>query len=261
MLTIFLRGFILSLCVCSLLLGCSSETSQSQTNRKDNSDNNATENLPIAIGTDISTLKKEENALAGSLELNVDDIQGDTTSTNSPTDATTLLDRRKSEEEMAASAPDNPIEITWDQLLPEDYSPEAVFSKFQTEIANLNDSDPRAEEIYKSILEEINNAPANTKLDGKWVKLPGFIAPLTYDEEVIPEFLLVPYFGACIHTPPPPTNQIVLTHTKKDEALPLEDAYFPIWVIGQITLDTHATDLGTASYSIKNASIEKYEDY
>ncbi|MFA0071313.1 DUF3299 domain-containing protein, partial [Vibrio breoganii] len=47
------------------------------------------------------------------------------------------------------------------------------------------------------------------ELVGKTVKIPGFVIPLEGDSETTTQFLLVPYYGACIHVPPPPTNQII----------------------------------------------------
>ena len=47
-------------------------------------------------------------------------------------------------------------------------------------------------------------------LNDKDVRIPGFIVPLEYKEsEIVTRFLLVPYFGACIHEPPPPPNQTI----------------------------------------------------
>lgn len=51
--------------------------------------------------------------------------------------------------------------------------------------------------------------PALAALNGKLVKLASFIVPLEDDMQQADEFLLVPYFGACVHTPPPPPNQMV----------------------------------------------------
>ncbi|MEM9706489.1 MAG: DUF3299 domain-containing protein, partial [Pseudomonadota bacterium] len=47
-------------------------------------------------------------------------------------------------------------------------------------------------------------------LDGTIVRLPGFVLPFEYAASgELSEFLLVPYFGACVHVPPPPPNQMV----------------------------------------------------
>ena len=47
------------------------------------------------------------------------------------------------------------------------------------------------------------------ELNGCEVRLPGYLVPLEGQAGEWKEFLLVPYFGACIHSPPPPANQIV----------------------------------------------------
>ena len=56
---------------------------------------------------------------------------------------------------------------------------------------------------------ETGRAPASlAALDGKRVVIAAFIVPLEDDMQQADEFLLVPYFGACVHTPPPPPNQM-----------------------------------------------------
>src|SRR5690606_39942329 len=66
---------------------------------------------------------------------------------------------------------------------------------------------------------ETGEAPAALKaLDGKRVVIAAFIVPLEDDMQRADEFLLVPYFGACVHTPPPPPNQMVYV-TMKDRKL------------------------------------------
>ena len=66
----------------------------------------------------------------------------------------------------------------------------------------MSDSPIPMQSMLGGIVEEYN---------GKQVKLPGFVVPLEYsDKGRVKEFLLVPYFGACIHYPPPPPNQISL---------------------------------------------------
>ena len=68
------------------------------------------------------------------------------------------------------------------------------------------------------------------ELDGEQVKIPGFIVPLEVAAGgEISEFLLVPYFGACIHYPPPPSNQIVFV--KMEEPITVESQWVPFWVL------------------------------
>ncbi|MGB0423175.1 MAG: DUF4197 family protein, partial [Flavobacteriales bacterium] len=47
------------------------------------------------------------------------------------------------------------------------------------------------------------------EFDGKLVRVPGYLVPLSYDGTGVTAALLVPYVGACIHVPPPPPNQLI----------------------------------------------------
>jgi hypothetical protein len=150
-------------------------------------------------------------------------------------------------------------EIDWDALVPEEYSSDAIMAKYQDQIDQTEDGTPEAEVLYEKIMDEMSNAPLNEKLNNKRIKLPGFIAPLTQQKGRITEFLLVPYFGACIHVPPPPVNQTVLVKTAAGNGIWTEDVYEPIWVSGPITLEGKKTDIGEAGYLITGATIERYE--
>jgi hypothetical protein len=71
-------------------------------------------------------------------------------------------------------------------------------------------------------------------LDGRQVRMPGYALPLEYSGTQITEFLLVPWVGACIHTPPPPPNQIV--YVKLDEGIENRGRFTPKWVAGEMTV-------------------------
>lgn len=94
------------------------------------------------------------------------------------------------------------------------------------------------------------------ELDGQVVKLPGFVVPLDVAGDLVASFLLVPYFGACIHQPPPPPNQIV--YVEFVEPVELESMYDPVWVTGTIGLEGHSGPLAHAGYSMQGRAIEKY---
>lgn len=100
-------------------------------------------------------------------------------------------------------------------------------------------------------------APVVAALNGREVKLPGYIVPLGINEQgVVNEFLLVPYFGACIHVPPPPSNQIV--YVQSEAGIKLEALYQPFWITGAMQVEAVESDLANAGYKIANASIEPY---
>jgi uncharacterized protein len=62
-------------------------------------------------------------------------------------------------------------------------------------------SDPRANALLKRIREVWDNAPTNIAMEGAAVRIPGDLVPLEDIKAGMKEFLLVPYFGACIHSP------------------------------------------------------------
>ena len=72
----------------------------------------------------------------------------------------------------------------------------------------------------------------NTTLDGRTVHMPGYLLPLEYSGKLVTEFLLVPWAGACIHTPPPPLNQIVLVTLERPAEF--NGLYQPVWVTGRM---------------------------
>jgi uncharacterized protein len=73
----------------------------------------------------------------------------------------------------------------------------------------------------------------NPALEGKLVRMPGYLLPLEYSGKQVTEFLLVPWIGACIHTPPPPPNQMV--HVKADRPVEYNGMFKPVWVTGRIS--------------------------
>lgn len=150
-------------------------------------------------------------------------------------------------------------EIMWDALVPTNFTPDAIMAKYQDQLAQFADGSPEASDLYTQMQEEFNSAPVNEDMDGALIRLAGFIAPLEYTDDSITKFLLVPYFGACIHVPPPPINQTVLVTLSDGQGINFVDAYSPFWVMGQLTAEKATTDLAQAGYYIENAYFELYE--
>lgn len=163
-----------------------------------------------------------------------------------------------SETELAMEAPDGTArELSWDDLIPADWQPEALMEEYDAE--NLSDDDPRAQELMDRLKALWAEAPVVESLDGKAVRLPGFVVPLDVNATSIREFLLVPYFGACIHVPPPPANQTILVSTP--EAQPYEGGLFDtVWVEGRMRVEPFSDELGDAGYRIEEAGVSVYEE-
>ena len=102
-------------------------------------------------------------------------------------------------------------------------------------------------------------------MNGRLVRIPGYVLPLELTGTRVQEFLLVPYVGACIHTPPPPANQMV--HVRAPDGFRSEGLYAPVWVEGTLFtggdqykvsyIDGNASV--EASYKIDATKVEKYE--
>lgn len=82
-------------------------------------------------------------------------------------------------------------------------------------------------------LEQANEYKLVEELNGREVRIAGYLLPTEFSGERVTEFLLVPTAGACIHTPPPPANQLV--HVRVEEGFENQGLYDPVWVSGRIT--------------------------
>jgi len=151
------------------------------------------------------------------------------------------------------------IEISWEELIPADFKqPENPFTTMsQAEIDKLMDGSAESNARIEQIEKEFYYAPTVANLDGMRVKLPAYITPLDFDGQMkLEEFLLVPYLGACLHTPPPPSNQIV--HATPSEAVEVDDLYSPVWATGTLRVDAKKSDLAEAGYQLELENIEPY---
>ncbi|QPG05815.1 DUF3299 domain-containing protein [Salinimonas marina] len=133
-----------------------------------------------------------------------------------------------------------PAEVYWEDLVPEG------FSELSTRSINHDGSMTQLQP----------NAPVVQKYDGQRVKVPGFVVPLEGTSELTTEFLLVPYFGACIHVPPPPSNQIV--HVTFEEGVAIDDLYDAIWVTGTLSTDGWKGDIATVGYRLTGESVSAF---
>ena len=127
-------------------------------------------------------------------------------------------------------------DITWDMLLPEGWSVEKIMEDLN--LSALGDNDPKAREAMKKIREMWDNAPANPKFDKRRVSIAGFVVPLDGEREKTREFLLVPYFGACIHAPAPPANQVIHVKVKAGNTVTLSPASLISGTIRTVRADT-----------------------
>lgn len=148
-------------------------------------------------------------------------------------------------------------ELEWEALVPEGWRPDEVLQQYDVE--QLDDSDPRAAELMSKLQALWDEAPVVKALDGKKVKLPGFVVPIEGDGEAVSEFLLVPYYGACIHVPPPPANQTVYVVTGNEGAA-VRKLFDTVWVTGILSAKSNRSDLANAGYTLRASKVEPYDE-
>lgn len=149
-----------------------------------------------------------------------------------------------------------PQELDWPALIPEGAP------IIEPRMAPLHDlsqlGDALSAESAPAAQQPAPNAPVVQALDGQSIKLPGYIVPLEVSEEGrTTEFLLVPYYGACIHVPPPPANQIV--HIVSEMGVRIEDLYQPYWIEGTLKVAHSSSELAEAGYQMEAEKIYAYE--
>ncbi len=147
--------------------------------------------------------------------------------------------------------------IDWTHLVPAGYDPSELLRKYQQEVGALSDTDPRAERLATELQKAWENAPVVESLNNKMVRLRGFLVTLEGDGKAVFEFLLVPFFGACIHVPPPPSNQIVLVRTGK-KPVRINQMFDMVSVTGRLRTQRARNELASASYVLEATEVAPY---
>jgi hypothetical protein len=149
-----------------------------------------------------------------------------------------------------------PRDLAWSEMIPPDAPAEVPNMQPLHDLSQM--SDALAAESAPAAKQDMPNAPVVQSLDGLSVRLPGYIVPLEVSEEGrTTEFLLVPYFGACIHVPPPPSNQIV--HVKNQVGVKLDELYQPYWIEGPMQVKASTSEIADAGYQMEAEKIYVYE--
>lgn len=193
-----------------------------------------------------------------------------------------------------------PVEITWVDLLPEErpfHDPfeELEYSQlsdlatlYSIEVRNADTADQERlteavkvrerlvsqgldpDWLFKQRMIVMNQrklaaTEPNPDLLGKSVRLPGYLLPLEMVDQKAIEFLLVPTVGACIHTPPPPANQIVFV--RYEQGFDVDGLYTPVWISGELRAQSSSNALSLVdgqanietTYFVDAVAVDIYE--
>ncbi len=140
---------------------------------------------------------------------------------------------------------EGPRELDWLEMMPKDEVD-----------ALMNQSSIEHSGMFKP--EQAGSFNVIAELDNQHVKIAGYIVPLEVDgKNQMSEFFIVPYFGACIHVPPPPPNQIVLARLK--DPIPVTEIYDAFWIEGTLNVETIHNDIASAAYTLDVQSVKLWE--
>ena len=164
------------------------------------------------------------------------------------------------------------VEIFWVRNLLRRGSPPEKLEKRETEArARLLEGGVDVDALLAEIeamrtQAEAQNSALVGELNGREVQIPGYALPLEFSGTAMTEFLLVPYVGACIHTPPPPANQIVLV--RSPQGVESDGLFTPVWVTGRMSTVSSTQSLSfvdgvsdvSVGYGLDASAVEPYEE-
>ena len=145
-------------------------------------------------------------------------------------------------------------ELRWQELSPPGFNPGRYLQEL--DIGTMGDSDPRAVKAMEKIRQAWDAAPAVSFTDDRPVRLTGFPILLEPGEGLSRSILLVPYYGACIHRPSPPANQMVMVVLKNP--MPRNMDHLPVWILGRIYAARTTTQYGKVAYAVTEGTWIKY---
>ena len=159
-------------------------------------------------------------------------------------------------------------DIDWTELMPaEDLSALLNRPAFLDDIAAGSAQDSldnfQQRQLEDEQAQQYQAALSSTRViqgfDGKAIRIPGFIVPLAQNEDKeVTRFFIVPYFGACLHMPPPPPNQIL--YVESEQGITLENLYDPYWFEGIVSIEQKVDAMGTSAYSLSLDNYALYEE-
>ena len=158
--------------------------------------------------------------------------------------------------------------IEWVDLMPQD-DLDALLNppEYLDEIEDGSEEDqlssqlqlqtPQADDDrYQQALKSTRIMP---EFDNQKIRIPGYIVPLEFGkDQKVTHFFLVPYFGACIHVPPPPPNQII--YAVYDKGVTVNHLHEAFWLTGILKTTLIENDVATSAYTLNVTEITPYTE-
>ena len=105
----------------------------------------------------------------------------------------------------------------WSKLIDPNFNQQKIVNFYKEKVLHVKESTPAEIAIYAQMQEALKQGGNNKAVDGKKVKLSGYIVPIDIDSESVSTFLFFPNQAACIHVPASPANQTIFVTAKKGQ--------------------------------------------
>ncbi len=167
-------------------------------------------------------------------------------------------------------APGEPVPLKWEDLMPEGAEEELWrqqaeffeqlsqrYAANTTTLADAGGFSEIEEGSELDLMPQFGTFDVVEDLHGELIRIPGYVVPIDFDQGRHAEFLFVPYMGACIHTPPPPPNQIIFV--RAEPAIKIDDIWTPYWLEGELSAEEVRNELGDAAYALTLSELDPYQ--
>lgn len=155
------------------------------------------------------------------------------------------------------------LPIRWEDLMPEG-APEALeaeYAAFYRALEARYASDDSLLMIEEGsdldYMPQFGSFETVPDLEGMLVRIPGYVVPFDFEPgNHQTEFLFAPYMGACIHTPPPPPNQLI--YVESSPAVKVGNLEVAYWLEGRLTSARQDSELASAAYTLQLTALTPY---
>ena len=155
--------------------------------------------------------------------------------------------------------------LTWTALIPQKEQDVIAYYQAPNQAQAPSDLKGMTAQILRSIeaatdpayQEALMSTNTVSGFEKQMVSISGFIVPIDfYADKTVKNLFLVPYFGACIHFPPPPPNQIIFIQLEAGlQDVDITQAYT---LVGEINLGLFEDPMGTSAYTLDVVSIIEF---
>lgn len=141
---------------------------------------------------------------------------------------------------------DGYADLDWTHMMPSE------------DIKLLEDAPPVVH-VGNQRMKQIGTLHTVAALDGHKVRLTGYVVPLESDADGrMTEFFFVPFYGACIHVPPPPPNMLV--HVRLSKGIDTPSLYDPLVLRGVLHTQQTSNAMASSAYAVDGAALEPYRN-